>query len=243
MVFRLMLGIYLSLFTFGIANGADQDSVDLSQFVQSLEAVNLKGDPIPPVEDPGDTPRPLPMPPSEALSMQTSNANLKSVGSSWATQNPNLGTPVVSDIVSILSYPGGMLTVWALSPGTWVWGYAAPDTLGLYNLMEWQLYSYRDGFVVIENVATKTCLAGLNNGVIHTRCNPDSTAQRWIINHFANGSLQFKNVGYQKCLQTPEHRHRVYYTIYQVPCATGRNVDQQWTLMAGFRRQINPISK
>ncbi|WP_104696792.1 MULTISPECIES: RICIN domain-containing protein [unclassified Helicobacter] len=242
----ILLSMCLFIFMFKVASAAEEGGVDLSDFVQSLETVSVKGAPVPPVSNPGENPQPVPMPSAQVLSAgKMKNPNLKATDNSWATKNPKLGKPIVSSIVSILSASGGMLTVWSLSPGTWVWGYTALDTLGLSNLMEWQLYTYRDGFVVIQNFSTKTCLTALDNifseGAAHVQCDPDMVQQRWIFNRFANGSIQIKNVGYGTCLQTPLQRSTTYYTIYLTSCATGQNLDQQWALMSGFRRPGNPI--
>lgn len=135
-------------------------------------------------------------------------------------------------MVSIISYNGAVLLVWATKPGNWIWGYSALDSRGLKSARLWKIITNSDRTISIQNVLTKTCLSAYNNGTIHLPCNSNNNTQKWIVRHFNNQATQFKSVSNRTCLQTPIGRSTSYYKIFLVPCAERNNLDQQWHITA-----------
>lgn len=150
------------------------------------------------------------------------------------------GSPTfqLSDPISLLSSTGGLLTLWSTHEASWVWGYTPFDSLSFGDARIWRIITYSNGEVSFKNEASGNCLAAYGNGVIHVRCNSEDSTQRWSLIFFKNQAVQVKNVGYNKCLQTPEIRHRVWYDIFLVNCVkTGeKNLDQQWYIIPPTKR-------
>ncbi|MDE5602647.1 MAG: RICIN domain-containing protein, partial [Helicobacter sp.] len=139
-----------------------------------------------------------------------------------------LSTPSVTDEISIISSSWGMLTVWALRPGNWLWGYSALDSLSFGNLRSWRPITNQNGYTMFQNVETETCMKAYSNGVIHVKCDRNDKDQMWILIPFDNKAVQIKNAANGACLQTPTYRHTTYFSIYLTKCATTQNLDQQW---------------
>lgn len=144
----------------------------------------------------------------------------------------------LSDQISLLSSTGGLLTLWSTREGSWVWGYTPFDSLGFGDARIWRIITYNNGEVSFKNEASGNCLAAYGNGVIHVRCDSNDSTQRWALTFFTNQAIQIKNVGYNKCLQTPEIRHRVWYDIFLTNCvkAGESNLDQQWYVIPPTKR-------
>lgn len=199
------------------------------------ELIDIGDTPKPPIENFNGNPTPIP---GFQILSDEEYANFKS------KEQKNLLSaeqPDVSGVISILSSSSMLLTVWALYPGNWVWGYPPLKTDDLQNLMEWRILTYSQGYVVIRNEQTNTCLTSRGNGVTHWVCE-NSQAQQWYIHRFNNGALQFQNALSKKCLQTPFVESTPFHSIYQAECATTQpNIDQQWFIIPGFRLTHKPI--
>ncbi len=134
-----------------------------------------------------------------------------------------------SNALSIMSSSGGLLTLWALNPGNWVWGYTPIDSHGFGKAPFWRIISFANGQVMIKNEEKSTCLQAYKNGVIHQICDEKNSSQFWNLNFFDNQAIQIQNVGTKTCLQTPTIRTTTYYSIYLTNCASNKpNLDQQW---------------
>lgn len=143
-----------------------------------------------------------------------------------------------SDPISLLSSTGGLLTLWSLREASWVWGYTPFDSLSFGDARIWRIITYTNGEVSFKNEANGNCLAGYGNGVVQFKCDSNDSTQRWKLIFFKNQSVQIKNIGYNKCLQTPEIRHRVWYDIFLVNCVKSgeSNLDQQWYIIPPAKR-------
>lgn len=127
-----------------------------------------------------------------------------------------------------MSSSGGLLTLWALKPRNWVWGYTPIDSFEFGRAKFWRIISFSNGQVIIKNMQEGTCLQAYGNGVIHDICDSKNQAQLWNLNFFDNQAIQIRSVSAKTCLQTPTVRTTTYYSIYLTKCATSSNLDQQW---------------
>lgn len=153
-----------------------------------------------------------------------------------SSSTPNFQT---SDPISIQSSTGGLLTLWSLREGSWVWGYPPLESLSFGDARIWRIITYENGEVSFKNEANGNCLTAYGNGVIQLKCYPNDSLQRWKFIFFKNQAVQIKNIGYNnKCLQTPEFRHRVWYDIFLVNCVKSgeENLDQQWYIIPPAKR-------
>lgn len=140
----------------------------------------------------------------------------------------------VSDLLSIMSPEGGVLTLWALNVGNWVWGYSLIDSQDFGRARIWRIFTKADGNATIQNAKEGTCLSAYRNGVIHNYCNMEDPAQLWKFNLFDNQAVQIQNVATKQCLQTPSNQATRFFSIFLTDCVQGGrlNSDQQWFITA-----------
>lgn len=155
------------------------------------------------------------------------------------TELPLLGSnggfrSYTSDLLSIMSPEGGVLTLWALNVGNWVWGYSLIDSKDFGAARIWRIFTKADGTAAIQNAKENTCLKAYKNGVIHTYCNMEDPTQLWNLNLFDNQAVQIQNVATKKCLQTPTNQATGFFSIFLTSCVQGNtlNSDQQWFITA-----------
>lgn len=144
------------------------------------------------------------------------------------------GRESVSDLLSIMSPEGGVLTLWALAVGNWVWGYPLIDTLDFGGARIWRIFTKANGSAAIQNAKEGTCLSAYRNGVIHSYCNMEDPAQLWRFNFFDNQAVQIQNVATKQCLETPSNQATRFFSIFLTDCVQGGqlNSDQQWFITA-----------
>ncbi|WP_299549155.1 RICIN domain-containing protein [uncultured Helicobacter sp.] len=140
----------------------------------------------------------------------------------------------VSDLLSIMSPEGGVLTLWALNVGNWVWGYSLIDSKDFGGARIWRIFTKADGTSAIQNAKEGTCLSAYRNGAIHTYCNMEDPTQLWRFNLFDNQAVQIQNVATKQCLQTPSNQATRFFSIFLTDCVQGGkpNSDQQWFITA-----------
>ncbi|EAK1935986.1 cytolethal distending toxin subunit A [Campylobacter jejuni] len=145
----------------------------------------------------------------------------------------NRGFP--SDFITIMNPNGAALTVWALAPGNWIWGYNLINSKPFGDARVWQLIEFPNDFVMIKNAKTNTCLNAYANGIVHYPCDQSNHAQLWKLFPMSNGAFQIQNFATQKCIQTPVknvmHEFNFsFYNIYLTDCVKKgeRNLDRQW---------------
>lgn len=177
----------------------------------------------------GDTPTPpnLPQPGAQSREMLLNLGNHPPL----ALSNANQIVPAnASNPVALMSPGGGIITIWALKPQNWVWGYTPIDSYEFGDVRFWRILSFPNGQVQIQNLKLKTCLKGYKNGVIHAVCSTNDQAQFWNLNFFDNQAVQIQNVALKTCVQTPTIRNTQYFSIFLKQCVTSTesNLDQQW---------------
>lgn len=120
---------------------------------------------------------------------EKSRAMLMNMGEMKAPVSiPSANAPKIaknaSNAIAIMSSSGGLLTLWALKAGNWVWGYTPLDSFEFGNARFWRILSFPNGQVSIKNEQTQTCLEDYKNGVIHEPCDSKNAAQLWNFNFF-----------------------------------------------------------
>lgn len=146
---------------------------------------------------------------------------------------------IASDFVTIMNPNGAALTVWALNPGNWIWGYNLFDSKPFGDARVWQLIEFPNNKVMIKNAKTNTCLNAYGNGIVHYPCDQSNFAQYWGLFPMSNGAYQIQNYATQQCIQTTvgnvmEEFYFNYYSIYLTPCLKSKekNLDRQWSISA-----------
>ncbi|EAH9620694.1 TPA: RICIN domain-containing protein [Campylobacter jejuni] len=149
----------------------------------------------------------------------------------------NRGYP--SDFVTIMGPSGAALTVWALRPGNWIWGYNLYSSIPFGDANIWQLIEFPNNKVMIKNAKTLTCLNAYGEGIVHYPCDQSNYAQFWKLYPMSNGAYQIQNFATQKCIQTPiqDVMHEFnfsFYDIYTTDCLKSgeKNLDRQWYITA-----------
>lgn len=156
---------------------------------------------------------------------------------------------IVSDFVTIMNPNGAALTVWALNPGNWIWGYNLFDSKPFGDARVWQLIEFPNNTVMIKNAKTLTCLNAYGNGIVHYPCDQSNFAQFWRLFPMSNGAFQIQNFATQQCIQTTvgnvmEEFSFNYYNIYLTPCLKSKekNLDRQWTISAPTFKAKSPYA-
>ncbi|MCV3553351.1 RICIN domain-containing protein [Campylobacter sp. CNRCH_2013_0898h] len=155
----------------------------------------------------------------------------------------------VSDFVTIMNPNGAALTVWALNPGNWIWGYNLFDSKSFGDARVWQLIEFPNNTVMIKNAKTLTCLNAYGNGIVHYPCDQTNFAQFWRLYPMSNGAYQIQNFATQQCIQTTvgnvmEEFYFGYYSIYLTPCLKSKekNLDRQWSISAPAFQTRSPYA-
>ena len=199
------------------------------------EDLGIGSTPTPPLNEP------IPNEESRKLLMSMETTKIPIIGSNNDVNSALAIDRNVSNRISIMSSSGGLLTLWALKPRNWVWGYTPIDSLEFGKATFWRIISFPNGQVMIKNQAKNTCLQAYKNGVVHELCDSQMQTQLWNINFFNNQAVQIQNVGAKTCLQTPTIRTTTYYSIYLTKCAINEsNLDQQWYITPVLE-ESNPI--
>lgn len=144
--------------------------------------------------------------------------------------------------IAIMNYSSGIITIWAVAPNNWLWGYSPFDSQGFGDLRHWFILKNADGSVSFRNSATGTCIASHGNGIVHIDCNRDNPKQQFDLLSLTNGAVALKNVDNQLCLRTPIFRSTVYMSLTFANCVkTNQNtLDQQWFIIPPIEN-ANPI--
>ncbi|EPA1555302.1 RICIN domain-containing protein [Campylobacter lari] len=155
----------------------------------------------------------------------------------------------VSDFVTIMNPNGAALTVWALNPGNWIWGYSLFNSKTFGDARVWQLIEFPNNTVMIKNAKTLTCLTAYGNGIVHYPCDQSNHAQFWRFFPMSNGAYQIQNYATQQCIQTTvsnvmEEFNFNYYSIFLTSCLKPRekNLDRQWSVSAPAFQTISPYA-
>lgn len=144
----------------------------------------------------------------------------------------------VSDFITIINAGGAALTVWALAPGNWIWGYTLINSKSFGDARIWQLLEFPKDYVMIKNAKTNTCLNAYGGGIVHYPCDQSNQAQFWKLIPMSNQAWQIQNLATGKCIQTPIGNPLgdffKIFKIFLTECVKpGKsNLDQQWYIAA-----------
>ncbi len=145
-------------------------------------------------------------------------------------------TPLVGDprdFVAVMNQGGGVLTIWASEPSSWVWAHSAALYANFGDAYNWSLQSVSNGFVRFVNKLTRTCLSTYGTGVTHLPCDDKNSAQFFRILPMQNGAIALQSAATQLCLQTSIHK-KTNYPILQGKCLNIPNSEQQWNIIPPF---------
>ncbi|EDO8476251.1 TPA: cytolethal distending toxin subunit A [Campylobacter jejuni] len=152
-----------------------------------------------------------------------------------------------SDYITIMGPSGAALTVWALRPGNWIWGYTLYSSRPFGDANVWQLIEFPQNKVMIKNVKTLTCLNAYGEGIVHYPCDQSNYAQFWTLLPMDNGAYQIQNLATKQCIQTPIHDvmkefNLSYYKIFLTECVKSgeKNLDRQWYIAPPTYTARNP---
>lgn len=217
--------IFFLLMTFMlIAYSSTPKTDDLGYLPMNKKDLGIGSTPTPPPNEP------IPSEKSRKLRMSMEKTRVPIISNPNNNNNNTLEIDRnISNPISIMSSSGGLLTLWALNPGNWVWGYTPLDAQSFHQAPFWRIISFSNGQVMIQNEEKSTCLQAYRNGAVHEICDSNNPGQLWILNFFDNQAVQIQNVDAKMCLQTPTNRATTYYSIYLTKCAINEpNLDQQW---------------
>lgn len=218
--------VYLIFATFFFLACSSKPEISKSSLLSESQkdlGIGLSPTPPPNLEIPNEKSR------QKFMQSQMQKTKIPVIGSGNNTNNAPKIDKNASNPVSIMSSSGGLLTLWALKPRNWVWGYTPLDAQSFHQAPFWRIINFPNGQVMIKNEEKGTCLQAYGNGAIHEVCNENNPEQFWVLNFFDNQAVQIQNVGTKACLQTPTNRSTSYYSIYLTKCAINEpNLDQQW---------------
>ncbi|EAK0445941.1 cytolethal distending toxin subunit A [Campylobacter lari] len=147
----------------------------------------------------------------------------------------NRGFP--SDFVTIMNPNGSALTVWALNPGNWIWGYSLDNSKSFGDARVWQVIEFPANYIMLKNAKTNTCLNAYGNGIVHYPCDQSNHAQFWKLLLMSNESFQIQNLATQKCIKTQLYNVMKdfevdFFNIYLEDCLKPgeKNLDKQWNI-------------
>ncbi|OBX05991.1 hypothetical protein QV06_00090 [Gallibacterium genomosp. 3] len=154
----------------------------------------------------------------------------KIVGKLPASNAGVLSRTINEPKVGIMNYSSGLITIWAVSPNNWLWGYSPFDSKSFGNLRHWYILKNPNGSVSFRNAEIGTCIAAHGNGIVHIGCNPNNLDQQFDFLSLTNGAVAIKNAFNQLCLRTPIFRSTTYMPLTFANCVkVGQNtLDQQW---------------
>ena len=156
-----------------------------------------------------------------------------------ATQPPLLGSsPSLgskSTPLTIINPMGGSaITVWALAPGNWLWGYTLDNSKEFGRARSWQVLNLGDDIALIINFLTNTCIHDEGSGITHRPCDTKNKSQQWQLSAMDNGAIQIKSSASSKCITTDLGsltQTGSYYSLAMRECNFKPNFNQQWVFI------------
>ena len=110
----------------------------------------------------------------------------------FSGSSPSLGSK--SAPLTIINPKGGSaITVWALAPGNWLWGYTLDNSKDFGAARTWQVLNLGDDIVLISNFLTNTCIHDEGSGITHRPCDTKNKSQQWHLSAMDNGAIQIKS--------------------------------------------------
>ncbi|ECQ8982996.1 hypothetical protein ACDT65_001324 [Salmonella enterica subsp. enterica] len=169
-------------------------------------------------------PADFPVPPALALP-STESGMLPEINSDGEVSYTSLRT--------IMAQNSRVLTVWALAEGNWLWAYGSAASSSFGGVRNWRIVpvnkSGQNVFRFVNGV-TGTCVEAYKNGLIHSACNSENSAQDFLLIPATNGGVFIKSPVLNKCVRYDIITHTIYSTVYLTECvsAKDKNYDQIW---------------
>ena len=129
---------------------------------------------------------------------------------------------------------GSAITVWALAPGNWLWGYTLDNSKDFGAARTWQVINLGDDIVLISNFLTNTCIHDEGSGITHRPCDTKNKSQQWQLSAMDNGAIQIKSSASSKCITTDLGsltQTGSYYSLAMRECNFKPNFNQQWVFI------------
>lgn len=176
--------------------------------------------------------------PSNNQSNSTNQITLSSSPNSKATLlslslAPSLGSK--STPLTIINPMGGSaITVWALAPGNWLWGYTLDNSKEFGRARSWQVLNLGNDIALIINFLTNTCIHDEGGGITHRNCDINNKSQQWQLSAMDNGAIQIKSSASNKCITTDLGsltQTGSYYSLAMRECNFKPNFNQQWVFI------------
>ena len=147
--------------------------------------------------------------------------------------SPSLGSK--STPLTIINPMGGSaITVWALAPGNWLWGYTLDNSKEFGRARSWQVLKLGDDIALIINFLTNTCIHDEGGGITHRNCDINNKSQQWQLSAMDNGAIQIKSSASNKCITTDLGsltQTGSYYSLAMRECNFKPNFNQQWVFI------------
>ncbi|WP_086304121.1 RICIN domain-containing protein [Campylobacter devanensis] len=147
--------------------------------------------------------------------------------------SPSLGSK--STPLTIINPMGGSaITVWALAPGNWLWGYTLDNSKEFGRARSWQVLNLGNDIALIINFLTNTCIHDEGGGITHRDCDINNKSQQWQLSAMDNGAIQIKSSASSKCITTDLGsltQTGSYYSLAMRECNFKPNFNQQWVFI------------
>ncbi|WP_086278423.1 RICIN domain-containing protein [Campylobacter devanensis] len=147
--------------------------------------------------------------------------------------SPSLGSK--SAPLTIINPKGGSaITVWALAPSNWLWGYTLDNSKEFGRARSWQVLNLGDDIALIINFLTNTCIHDEGGGITHRNCDINNKSQQWQLSAMDNGAIQIKSSASSKCITTDLGsltQTGSYYSLAMRECNFKPNFNQQWVFI------------
>lgn len=179
---------------------------------------------------------------SENLSLASPLRRVERALPSILSTSPRKATSA-SDYTTIMGQEGSVITVWALAPRNWLWGYTAINSTNFGNIRNWKIErSFRREHFRFINQQLNTCIQAYGNGLIHATCEPKNLDQDFELIPTTSGAIFIKSVSQQRCVTYNPVNTQGYLTITLSKCDDNITPlrDQTWYLTPPFL-PANPI--
>ena len=175
---------------------------------------------------------------------------IKSLVSNRADVDSNLNTANGTPLLNLSAYPslgsksaaltiinpmgGSAITVWALAPGNWLWGYTLDNSKDFGAARFWQVINLGNDIALISNFLTNTCIHDEGSGITHRPCDTKNKSQQWQLSAMDNGAIQINSSASSKCITTDLGsltQTGSYYSLAMRECNFKPNFNQQWVFI------------
>ncbi|EEG5674228.1 cytolethal distending toxin subunit A [Salmonella enterica] len=159
--------------------------------------------------------------------------SLPSPGPSMPPEVNSDGEVSYTSLRTIMGQNGRVLTVWALAEGNWLWAYGSAASSSFGGVRNWHIVPVnkkgQNTFRFVNGV-TGTCIEAYKNGLVHSACNSENSAQDFLLIPATNGGVFIKSPVSNKCVKYDMITHTIYSTVYLTECVSVKDnsYDQIW---------------